>query len=538
MLRAEIHSDQTMYRNWRIAAIALAGASAILFVVVVQSNLQRPNVSLILLLAIAALLCIFIVLLAGFFLQMRQNQRYAASVLEATREEFQEMASNIQEVFWMIDADTKRALYINPAYETITGRSRQSLIQNPFSCEEMIYPEDRAHVLAAFDEATRTGEFHQRFRIVCAQNEIRWVSVHGFPVRDHTGKIQRLVGTAQEITAQKKAEDQLAKNLEVTQSALAETEALHNATLALTQDLRMDFVMGALLRSLGELIPYTCARILVPDGGSHVLALGEQLCPEPANASTKYPLTLSTEKSAFLKRMLTEQKSVLISDTGREEQWKTFKGHGQLRSWLSVPLVASGEYLGLLSIGHADPNRYTTEHLRRAELLAIPAAAAIQNARLYQTAQIYGSELEKRIAELKHAQAALLQSEDSRKISEDKFQKVFHSSPIPFSITTVNEGRFLDINAAFERRYGYSRAEVVGRTVGELRIWEDPKDRVLMLAQLQQKGPICNVITRLRTKSGDVKTTAYSADKIQFDGQSCILAVSEDLPDNDHKLMN
>ena len=71
------------------------------------------------------------------------------------------MASNIQEVFWMIDADTKRALYINPAYETITGRSRQSLIQNPFSCEEMIYPEDRAHVLAAFDEATRNGEFHR-----------------------------------------------------------------------------------------------------------------------------------------------------------------------------------------------------------------------------------------------------------------------------------------------------------------------------------------------------------------------------------------
>ncbi len=63
------------------------------------------------------------------------------------------MASNIQEVFWMIDADTKRALYINPAYETITGRSRQSLIQNPFSCEEMIHPEDRAHVLATFDEA-------------------------------------------------------------------------------------------------------------------------------------------------------------------------------------------------------------------------------------------------------------------------------------------------------------------------------------------------------------------------------------------------
>ena len=191
----------------------------------------------------------------------------------------------------------------------------------------------------------------------------------------------------------------------------------------------------------------------------------------------------------------------------------------------------------MLSVGHTTPNRYTREHLRRAELLAIPAAAAIQNARLYQTAQIYGSELEQRLSDLKKAEAALEESEDSRKLTEEKFQKVFRSSPIPFSITTMNDGTFLDVNAAWERRYGYARSEVVGRPIAELRIWDDPKDRLLMIAQIQ-KGPIRNVITRLRTKSGEVKVTAYSADKLQFDGQPCILAVSEDLPDNDRNLTN
>jgi hypothetical protein len=56
-----------------------------------------------------------------------------------------------------------------------------------------------------------------------------------------------------------------------------------------------------------------------------------------------------------------------------------------------------------------------------------------------------------------------------------------------------------------------------------------------MIAQLQQ-GPIRNVITRIRTKSGEVKVTAYSADKIQFDGQSCLLVVSEGLPNDDKRL--
>jgi PAS domain S-box-containing protein len=295
----------------------------------------------------------------------------------------------------------------------------------------------------------------------------------------------------------------------------------------------MDYVMDTLLRSLVELVPYTCARVLVPEGGPWVQALGERICPDPGKRSPGFPMHLNADESPFLRRIVSEQKSLLIQDTKLEQDWPTFKGHKNFRSWLSVPLMASEQYLGFLSIGHSEPNHFTEEHLRRAKLLSIPAAAAIQNARLYQTAQIYGSELEKRIADLKQAEAALAKSEDSRRISEEKFQKVFQSSPIPFSITTVEEGRFLDVNAAFEQRYGYSRGEVIGHTVHELKIWEDPADRAFMITQLNKGGPIRNVITRLRMKWGELKLTAYSADKIQFDGQACILAVSADLPEYD-----
>ncbi len=457
-----------------------------------------------------------------------ERRRAQMSLLES-EERFQQMARNIQEIFWMIDADTKQALFVNPAYETITGRSCESLRDSPSSYEELIHPEDRVHVLTKLDKATRNGQFNERFRIVRPQGDIRWVWVRGFPVRDAGGKIRRLVGTALEITAQKEAEEQVAANLALAKSAWAEAEALRKATLSLTEDLRMDFVMDALLRSLEELVPYTCARVLIPEGGPHVLALGERSCPEAPKQSPRAPLTMVAEESSFLHRVLTEQKSFLIMDTKNQEGWQTFKGHKHFRSWLSVPLVSTGDYLGLLSIGHSDPNRFTEDHLRRARLLAIPAAAAIQNARLYETARIYGETLEKRLADLKQAEAALAQSEDSRRSSEEKFQRVFQSSPISFSITTVTEGKFIDVNAAFERRYGYSRAEVLGRTVHELRIWEDPADREFMIAQLNKGGPVRNIMTRLRMKSGEIRVTAYSADRIQFEGQSCILAVSEDL---------
>jgi PAS domain S-box-containing protein len=524
----ELLPVRTTRRARHVASIAFAIGAVVLLLIAFATDVT-PRTTLLLLVAFLVGIIAFVLLMARFSHRLRREERETASVLQTREQEFQQMAGNIQEIFWVIDAETKQALYVNEAYETITGRPGYSLRENPSSYVELIHPDDRVHVLAKLDEATRNGRFDEKFRIVRADGELRWVWVRGFPRRDAEGKITRLGGTAMNITAQKAAEEQVAVNLAMAKSAWAEAEALRKATLALTQDLHMDSVMDALLRSLAELVPYNCARVLVPEGGPHVLALGEQFSPALATNFSNGPLTLIADDSPFLQRVLNEKKSVLIPDTRSEQAWQSFQGHAGLGSWLSVPLVASDDYLGFLSVGHTEPNHLTEEHLRRAQLLAIPAAVAIQNARLFARADIYGSELEKRLADLQAAEQALNQSEASRRVSEEKFQRVFHSSPIPFSITTFEEGRFLEVNAAFERRSGYSRQELLGHTVYELGIWEDREDRILLLTQLRQGGPVRHTITRVCTKSGEIKVTAYSAERIQFDGQSCIFAVSEDV---------
>lgn len=522
--RAELFLERMLRRFWHAASTVLALTSVGLFFTVLLANVQKPYVVLLLSVAFATAIFALIFFLVGFSRYLRQEQR-------KTTEELQQMADNIQEVFWTIDARNLNAVYASQAYESITGRTLRSLTENPASYRDLIHPSDRAHVLQKLSEATGTGQFDEKFRIVRPGGEVRWVWARGSPVRDAAGIIVRMVGSALEITAEKQAQEQVAENLGLARSAWAESDALRKATLSLVQDLRMDSVLDALLRSLADLVPYTLARVLIPEGGPHVLALGEKRCPEDPEAQANGPLTLNADESPFLKRILSEQKSLLVPDTATEQGWSTFPSHAELRSWLSVPLVASGQYLGFLSVGHTEPGHLTASHLRRTELLAIPAAAAIQNSRLYERAAIYGEELERRVRDLSETQRALGQSEAARRISEERFQKVFRSSPIPFSITTISDGRFLDVNSAFEQRYGYLRAEVIGRTVHELRIWEDARDRSLMLAQLE-RGPIRNVITRLRSKSGEIKLTVYSADKIQFEGQTCILAVSGDLLQN------
>ena len=522
-------------KRWTAAPLVLLVASAVLLVAVLAANFESQQLVVTLRISLTVATLVFALVAADMIRKLWKREKQTVSAFEDNVQDFREMSEHIQEIFWILDPRTKKATFVNPAYETITGRSCESLIDEPSSYVQAIHPEDRSRVLTKLAAAAQSGHFDESFRIVRPDGEVRWVWVHGFPRKDVSGKIIRLGGTALDITGQKKAEDQVATNLAKAKSAWAEAEALRKATLALTEDLHMDSVLETLLCSLAELVPYTCARVLVPEGGPHWLALGERSCPEVPKKSPRAPLTFIADDCPLFQRVWSERRRLLIPDTRNAEGWESFAGHQHLLSWLCVPLAASEELLGFLSVGHIEPNRLAENDLRRAELLAIPAAAAIQNARLYSTAEMYGSELEKRLGDLEKAERALDQSEHVRRASEEKFEKIFHSSPIAFSITTLDKGRFLEVNTAFEMRYGYSRNEVLGRTVGDLRIWEDPADRRLLVSQLKQGGPVRNVVTRLRVKSGEIKLTAFSADRIQFDGETCILAVSEDVSIYDPK---
>ena len=325
-----------------------------------------------------------------------ERRQAEAAVLESD-ERFQQMAGNIQEIFWMLDADTKQVIYVNQAFEDVTGRSCQTLRENLISYQELFHPEDRVRVLTRLEEAVRTGQFDEEFRIVRPDRAIRWVWVRGFPVRDHTGTLRRLVGTAQDITARKCAEDQMARHLSLAESARAEADAFRRITLALTQNLSMNSVLDTLLQSLVNLIPCESARVLLLETQTHLFLAREIQNYESTRHPPRFPSTWNATENRFLMEVLRSKTSLLISNAAQEDDWKTFKGNSHFSSWLCVPLIASQNVLGLLSLGDTRADTFSQEHLRLAKSLAIPAAVAIQNARLYEKAEIYAAELEHRL---------------------------------------------------------------------------------------------------------------------------------------------
>ncbi len=74
------------------------------------------------------------------------------------------------------------------------------------------------------------------------------------------------------------------------------------------------------------------------------------------------------------------------------------------------------------------------------------------------------------------------------------FAKAFRASPLATTISTLAEGRYVDVNDAFLQMLNYDRRDVIGRTATDLNVWCDPEDRARMLHQLGQASIYKRVI--------------------------------------------
>jgi GAF domain-containing protein len=209
----------------------------------------------------------------------------------------------------------------------------------------------------------------------------------------------------------------MARNLDMAEAARAEAEAFRKTSLALTQDLSMDYVLDTLLESLLNLVPCESAQVILVEDDTRLFLAREVQNREPNQPLPRSLATLDARDSRFLMEILATKKSLLIANTAHDEQWVKFKGFSHLRSWLCVPLVASQQVLGFLSLGDTHAQVFTQEHLRLAKSLSIPAAVAIQNARLYEQAEIFRAELEQRLADLQRADEVLGKLRESPELS-------------------------------------------------------------------------------------------------------------------------
>jgi HTH-type transcriptional regulator, bacterioopsin transcriptional activator and related proteins len=138
--------------------------------------------------------------------------------LRESEARLRQIAENINSAIWMADADLSEILYINPAYEAITGRSRDSVYDNLMNHLDAVHPQDQHRVETAMADVTRASSndatairFQEKYRIVQLDGSVRWVNSFAFPLQNDDGDVYRFVGVIDDITEVKEQQLELGR---------------------------------------------------------------------------------------------------------------------------------------------------------------------------------------------------------------------------------------------------------------------------------------------------------------------------------------
>ncbi len=132
--------------------------------------------------------------------------RQQVETLRKSEAQYRLVAEHADEVFWVWEPGEARLLYVNPAYERLTGYSCASLYTDPASFYTLIHPNDRERI------GTPVCWHHvgsREYRIMTRQQQICWVAEYSTTIYDDQSKAVRQVGVLRDITALKKHEAQI-----------------------------------------------------------------------------------------------------------------------------------------------------------------------------------------------------------------------------------------------------------------------------------------------------------------------------------------
>jgi PAS domain S-box-containing protein len=116
--------------------------------------------------------------------------------------------------------------------------------------------------------------------------------------------------------------------------------------------------------------------------------------------------------------------------------------------------------------------------------------------------------------------------------SEAKFGAVFRATPDAYFLTSVPDGRIIEVNTAATRLAGFGAEEMLGRTTTELDLWADPAARDEYMARVRRDGAVRDFETQFRVRSGALIDGMISGEILQLDEGPCFLSVIRDVTES------
>jgi len=378
----------------------------------------------------------------------------AEAALVSSEARFRELAENIHDVFYNVDPRTGRLLYVSPGYERIWGRSRESLYSDPLGYADAALPEDR-HLLKDARKRNRSGQASDtEYRILSTDGKIRWIRDHAYPVMNAAGELERVVGTARDITDRKLADLELASTNRALQmlsrSSVAINRVEEEAGL-LAEVCRVAVEVGGYRMAWVGYAQDDAERSILPmaHAGEEGGYLGEiRLSWGDENITGQGPAGQAVRTGLA-------QQSGDIARADNRFYWFADALKRGFHSAICLPLRDGLRSLGVLCLYSGQAQNFSPDEIKLLQELADNLAFGILSLR---------ARLERQRSQEAERQAVIKVREQASLL--DRAQDAIMVRNLDHTIRFWNKGA--------ERLYGWTAEEVLGKTM-ETQMYSDPQ---------------------------------------------------------------
>ncbi|MGD9145995.1 MAG: GAF domain-containing protein [Anaerolineae bacterium] len=288
--------------------------------------------------------------------------------------------------------------------------------------------------------------------LIAEQGPIGLIAVDGLPQRETT---RRLLTTLASIAAEAIHKQKLHQE---TVARLAEVSTLYTLSTQITSSLSLTSVLNSIVSILRMTLDCRACSIFLLDPTKEFLQLEAASGPSVAWKG----IARMRVGQGISGRVIAERRSIYIPNTELEPGFLYFDP--DLRSLLVVPLIVRDEAVGTLSIDDTQPNAFD-EETRLLTIAAAQAAAAIENAQLYESLQASYEELEVAFDELRHLD----------KMKSELIQNISHELRTPLTfikgyIELLQDGEMGELLDEQKKAVGIvaDKADVLSRLVDDI----------------------------------------------------------------------
>ena len=130
-------------------------------------------------------------------------------------------------------------------------------------------------------------------------------------------------------------------------------------------------------------------------------------------------------------------------------------------------------------------------------------------------------------------QTEQVRAQEALRRSEGLLSHLVATSPDAITLTDIHTGTYAMVNKTFERLFGYTSDEVIGRTSGDIGIWARPGDREQLVKAIRQQGRVNEMPANFISKSGETVSLLVSAAPFKMEGKDYLVINGRDVTESE-----